>query len=338
MNDDVATTLARASRVARRLSGGLSRRVKTVVSRSSRADQGGRSVVGGDSDAGGIAVETPPTTTDDAPKPAPDPAQEAEQVRKTSRGVAAELKEVTAARARLRQERLSLQRLLGEQHGKSVMPRLKVEKTNGTASFVVGQRMMQRTYRRGLDPAAGLDEVGTVLGNPEATGQFARGHGVPTAAEGASHPERTTDPENDVAFIVHAFKGEVGLLEVRGPHGVRHFDTSGEDVGDIRPAATYDPALQRAEPFEDVCTWSRVLSAAIPRPYAQVVFRPAGDSVVLDHIDVDPDRIPVLTPAWDERLGAYFDSAYSRFLLQPYRAGALANRVPGGTFTYEEGA
>ena len=57
----------------------------------------------------------------------------------------------------------------------------------------------------------------------------------------------------------------------------------------------------------------------------------------VESVDVDPDRVPVLTSEWDRRLGSVFDGAYARFLLQPFRRGGLDNRVPGGTFTFEEG-
>jgi hypothetical protein len=210
---------------------------------------------------------------------------------------------------------------------------MRVEKTNGTASFVAAQRMMQRVHRRALDPLAGIDGVGAEIGprNPEGAARFARSHGVPVAVDLPGGAARES-----ARVLVHAFKGKVGLVEVHGPDGVRHFDAEGEDPGDIRPAVTYAPDLPRPEPFEQIVEWSARLSRRIPRPYAQLTFAAIGDSVGVEAIDVDPDRLPVLTPEWDERLGSVFDYAYSRFLLQPYRAGGLANRVPGGIFSYQE--
>jgi hypothetical protein len=192
---------------------------------------------------------------------------------------------------------------------------------------------MQRVHRRALDPLAGLDGVGAEIGphNPEGAARFARSLGVPVTRD--LPPGSTGDA---MSVLVHAFKGKVGLVEVHGPSGVRHFDADGEDPGDIRPAVTYAPDLPRPEAFDDVLRHSVRLSRRIPRPYVQLAFVTRDGSAALDRIDVDPDRLPVLTPEWDERLGSVFDYAYSRFLAQPYRAGGLANRVPGGIFSYQE--
>lgn len=248
------------------------------------------------------------------------------EVRTASATAAQELDELTAERDRLREERLALQQELGAQHGERVLPRLKVEKTNGVPSLVVGQRMMQRIHRRADDPTAGLDGVGTVFADHAGTARFARSHGVPVVEEGAP-----ADP----AVVVHAFKGEVGLVELRGPDGARHLTADGTDAGDVRPATTYDPELAVPAGLKELCAWSAVLSAAIPRPYVQLVWT-ADAEPRLVRVDVDPDRVPVLVPEWDRRLGTAFDEGYARMLLEPFRAGGLDNRVPGGTFSYEE--
>lgn len=255
---------------------------------------------------------------------------ELRQVRAQTRAAEAEHETLLAERDRLRQERLRLQEELGAQHGKRVMPRLKVEKTNGVPSFVVGTRMMQRVYRRGEDPAAGIDGLGSLLADPAAVARFARSHGVPVLQDASQAPNA-----QDGAVVVHAFKGEVGLVEVRGPGTVRHLTADGSDPGDVRPAAAYDPDLPVPEGLPQMCAWSQILSAHLPRPYVQIAWSP-GAPPRLQRLDVDPDRIPVLVPEWDERLGRVFDGAYARFLLQPFRRGGLANTVPGGTFTYEE--
>jgi len=258
---------------------------------------------------------------------------EARQLRRARRDAKALLEALTLERDRLRAERLEAQRALGAVHGEQFWPLMKVEKTNGTASFVAAQRMMQRVYRRAPDPQAGLDGVGAEIGpgNPEGAARFARSHGVPVASD---LPYGSTRDAARVA--VHAFKGKVGLVEVRDADGVRHFDANGEDPGDIRPAATYAPDLPRPEAFDEVVQWSARLSRHIPRPYVQITFAVVDGSAAMERIDVDPDRLPVLTPEWDQRLGSVFDYAYSRFLAQPYRAGGLANRVPGGVFSYQE--
>jgi hypothetical protein len=238
------------------------------------------------------------------------------------------LEDLRAERDALKAERLRLQEKIGLQHGKRVMPRSKVEKTNGVPSLVVGQRMMQRVHRRAPNPTRGIDDSGAVFANPERTADFARSHGVPVPSTKATEAARQV--------IVHAFKGDVGLVEVRSAGLVRHFDGERNDPGDIRPGAEYGPEIDAPTAFTDLCTWSGRLSRYIPRPYVQVCWREDADGVTLDRIDVDPDRIPVLIPEWDRRLGMYFDSAHARVLMQPYRVGALDNRVPGGTFSYEE--
>jgi hypothetical protein len=202
-----------------------------------------------------------------------------------------------------------------------------VEKTNGVPSLVVGERMMQRIQRLAPDPLAGLDGVGEVFADREGTARFARSHGVPVVDADHGVDEHST-------VIVHAFKGQVGLVELRGPGGFKHMTADGEDVGDVRPAVAYDPQLPEPEGLSDMCSWSGLLSRHIPRPYVQVHW--VDGPPRLEHVDVDPDRVPVLTPEWDRRLGSAFDDAYARFLLQPFRGGALDNRVPGGTFTDEE--
>lgn len=334
---DVGAKLAQAGRLGRNAARRVGQRVQQVASqvRDHSGSSADEYAVENDEASAGV-VDSKGEGSAQQNRSSVDPAQQLRRVRKSSRTTLAEIKELTAERAQLRQERLDVQQRLGQMHGKSVMPRLKVEKTNGTASFIVGQRMMQRVHRRGLDPRVGLDQVGAVFADEEQTAQFARSHGVPRLTSDGSTASEVR--ENVRECVVHAFKGQVALVEVRGPEGVRHFNASGEDVGDIRAASRYDATAERPEPFADICTWAGVLSDAIPRPYAQLFFTLADDKVGLERIDVDPDRIPVLTAEWDERLGALFDAAYSRVLLVPYRAGALANRVPGGTFTYEEGA
>jgi hypothetical protein len=253
------------------------------------------------------------------------------QVRAQARAAEQELEQLTTERDRLREERLGVQQELGALHGMRVMPRLKVEKTNGDPSFVVGQRMMQRIYRRAPDAVAGLDGVGAVLADPAGTARFVRSHGIPVVDQAEQSPD-----EDGRVVVVHAFKGEVGLVEVRGPQGARHLTADGKDPGDIRPAVPHDPGLEVPERLSDICAWSQVLSAHVPRPYVQIVW--AEEPPRVQRLEVDPDRIPVLTQEWDRRLGALFDGAYARFLLPAFRAGGLDNRVPGGTFRYEEGA
>lgn len=271
--------------------------------------------------------------------PADTPRSEPDTTSRTTRGdraatkkssvhtAQAQLEQLTITRDELRQQRLEIQQVLGAEHGKSVQPRLKVEKTNGTPSFVVSQRMMQRIYGAAKDPRAGLDGVGATFADRADTARFARSHAVPVLDESSAAPE---------AVVAHAFKGDVALVEVRAPEGVRHFEADGTDPGDIRPAATYDPTIAQPEGFDDICAWSKTLSRHVPRPYVQVYWSVTSDGPRLHHLDVDPDRIPALTPEWDKRLGLAFDGAYSRYLKQPFRRGGLANRVPGGTFTPEE--
>lgn len=306
------------------------RRVQRLVPRSDSPDE-----------TEVVEAEVDELVDDQAPPPAstPKPRSELSRLRHEKRAANEELQALTAERDRLRTERLAVQQVLGEQHGKRVLPRLKVEKTNGTASFVVGQRMMQRVHRRALDPIAGLDGVGAVFAadNPHGTATFAASHGVPVrpAHVEPAHSSSSGQPAPG-QVVVHGFKGEVGLVEVHGDRGVRHLDRSGEDPGDIRPATPYDSSLEVPEDLAKICDWASALSAHIPRPYVQLVFARSDGESFLERVEVDPDRIPVLTPEWDERLGAEFDNAYSRFLLQPYRQGGLDNRVPGGTFSYEE--
>lgn len=238
--------------------------------------------------------------------------------------VTSALEQAKGERDALRAQRLEVQETLGAQHGKRVLPRLKVEKTNGVPSFVVGQRMMQRVFRRTEDPAAGLDGVGAVFADRVGTTRFARSHGVPIAADEAAP-----------GLLVHAFQGEVGLVEVVGADGVRHLTPDGNDPGDIRPAVRHDPELPVPEHLAQICAWAGTLSAHIPRPYVQLHWT-TGPDPSLVRIDPDPDRIPVLEPEWDERLGAFFDGAYARFLLQPYRSGGLDNQVPDGAPSDEE--
>ena len=247
----------------------------------------------------------------------------------------AELERLTEQRDELRQQRLALQQELGALQGKSVLPRLKVEKTNGVSTFVVSQRMMQRIYGRGEDPAAGLDGIGTVFADTAETAKYATSHGVPSlAGEGGAEAVGDAEP----TIIAHSFKGAVPLVEVHGPGGVRHFEINGTDPGDIRPAATYDAEIPEPKGLSDIGSWSKRLSRFIPRPYVQIHWTETAEGPRLHHIDVDPDRIPVLTPEWDKKLGLAFDGAYARFLKQPFRRGGLDNRVPGGTFVPEERA
>lgn len=241
-----------------------------------------------------------------------------------------ELDRLTAERDELRQQRLALQQELGARQGKSVLPRLKVEKTNGTPSFIVSQRMMQRIYGRAEDATAGLDGIGTVFADSAETTKYATSHGVPSLED----QDAATEP----TIIAHAFKGQVPLVEVHGPQGIRHFEINGTDPGDIRPAVTYDSSIPEPTGLSDIGSWSKRLSRFIPRPYVQIHWTETSEGPRLHHVDVDPDRLPVLTPEWDKKLGLSFDGAYARYLKQPFRRGGLDNRVPGGTFVPEERA
>ncbi|MCA5892732.1 hypothetical protein LEP48_05110 [Isoptericola sp. NEAU-Y5] len=241
-----------------------------------------------------------------------------------------EVAALDAERTALVEERRRLQRVLGEQAGKSVMSLAKVEKTNGTPSFVAGVRLLQRVHRRAANPAHGIDGAGAIFADPARTEEFVRSHGVPATVAPAA------GPGTGALVVIHAFHGVVGLVELRQGDRVRHLDPAGEDPGDIRPAATYDPEFPAPASLSTLCSWSVTLSSHISRPYVQLIWVEAHDGPVLVAVDVDPERIPVLQPEWDLRLGSLFDSAHARMLLQPYRAGALANRVPGGTFRPEE--
>jgi hypothetical protein len=236
-----------------------------------------------------------------------------------------ELARLDARKAELLEQRRALQRTLGPLVGRDLMPLSRVEKTNGTASFVAGVRMMQRIHRRADDPAAGIDGAGAVFADRARTEQFVRSHGVPLATTEDPGPE-------DRRVVVHAFHGNVGLVEVRSGDGARHVDGDGIDLGDVRPGATHDPDLALPATLAELTGWSATLSDHVSRPYVQVLWRQDGDHLVLEGIDVDPERIPVLTQEQDERLGHLFDTGHARMLKQPYLLGALENRVPGGVF------
>lgn len=227
-------------------------------------------------------------------------------------------------REQLKAERRRLQEELGAQHGKRVLPRLKVEKTNGVPSLVAGARMMQRVHARADDPDSGIDGAGAVFADQVRTEEFVRSHGVPISIDLAAEPD----------VIVHAFQGETPLVELRAGDRVRHVTPRGQDVGDIRPGVRYDPDIPLPGQLDRIVRASRTLSAHVPRPYVQVTW--CAEAALLTGIDVDPRRIPVLTDEWDQRLGKAFDSGHARMLMQPYRAGALDNRAPDGTFRYEE--
>ena len=250
------------------------------------------------------------------------------QVRAVEQQVAdaqTELARLDARKAELLEQRRALQRTLGPRIDRESMPLSRVEKTNGTASFVAGVRMMQRIHRRAQNPAHGHDGAGAVFADAGQTRRFARSHGVPLATDADPGPPARL-------VVVHAFHGTAGLVEVRHGDTVRHLDGDGEDLGDVRPATTHDPTLPLPASLAALTDWSATLSDHISRPYVQVRWRQSGDRLVLDTVDVDPERIPVLVDEQDVRLGHLFDTGHARMLRQPYRAGALENRVPGGVF------
>ncbi len=236
-----------------------------------------------------------------------------------------ELDGLDAEKARLLEQRRELQRVLGERVGRKTQPLSRVEKTNGTPSFLAGVRMMQRIHRLADDPAAGHDGAGAVFASRERTEEFARSHGVPLATEPDPGPE-------DRVVIAHAFHGVVGLVEVRTGGRVRHVDGDGGALGDIRAAIPHDDTIEPPLSLRSVTASSATLSDHVSRPYVQVVWRQDGDRLALAALDVDPERVPVLVEEEDVRLGYLFDGGHARMLKQPYLAGALDNRVPGGTF------
>lgn len=240
--------------------------------------------------------------------------------------VRAQIEAEETTRESLKAERLHLQEVLGAQHGKRVLPRLKVEKTNGVASLVAGARMMQRIHAQAADPSAGIDGAGAFFADAAQTETFVRSHGVRLGL----------DLGAEANIVVHSFKGRTPLIELRRGTSVRHVTPTGEDPGDIRPGVTYDPDIPAPARLGRIVRASRTLSAHVPRPYVQIGWREREDAPLLTGIDVAPDRIPALVPEWDQRLGKAFDSGHARMLMQPFTAGALDNRTPDGTFSYEE--
>lgn len=240
-----------------------------------------------------------------------------------------ELDALDARKAELLEQRRGLQRVMGRTIDRDSMPLSRVEKTNGTASFVAGVRMMQRIHRRAENPAHGFDGAGEVFASRERTEEFVRSHGVPLATEADPGPA-------DRTVVVHAFHGNVGLVEVATGGSARHVDGDGTDLGEVRAAVPHDGSIALPGTLGRLVAWAGTLSAHVSRPYVQVAWRQDGDHLVLDRIDVDPDRIPVLTEEEDVRLGHLFDTGHARMLKQPYLAGALENRVPGGVFDPDE--
>lgn len=237
-----------------------------------------------------------------------------------------ELAAVDREREELKAQRLHLQEVLGAQHGKRVLPRLKVEKTNGVPSLVVGARMMQRVHAKADDPLVGLDGAGSIFGDREQTEAFMRSHGVQLSLDFAGEP----------TAVVHAFKGKTPLIELRREGRVKHVTPRGDDLGDIRAGAEYDPEIVAPDWLGVAVRATSTLSTHISRPYVQFGWRESDEGPLLAQVDVSPERVPVLSDEWDQRLGKAFDRAHARMLMQPYRIGALDNRVPGGTFSYEE--
>jgi uncharacterized small protein (DUF1192 family) len=241
----------------------------------------------------------------------------------------AELATLDAQKADLLEQRRALQRVLGERVGRDSQPLSKVEKTNGVPSFVHGARLMQRIHRLADDPVSGHDGAGAVFASSERTEEFVRSHGVPLTTGADLGPE-------DRVVIAHAFHGTVGLVEVATAGAARHVDGDGADLGEVRPGIPHDGSIALPASLADLTAWAATLSDHVSRPYVQVVWRQDGDHLVLDRLDVDPDRVPVLTEEEDVRLGRLFDTGHARMLKQPYLVGALDNRVPGGTFDPDE--
>ena len=240
----------------------------------------------------------------------------------------AEIERLEARKVELLAVRRDLQRRLGPLVGRESMPLSRVEKTNGVPSFVAGVRMMQRIHARADDPAHGHDGAGAVFADRARTLEFLRSHGVPDAVEEAG-------AAGGRLVVVHAFHGTVGLVEVRQDGSVRHLDGGLADLGDVRPATRHDPELRLPDALPTLVEWAETISGHVSRPYLQVCWTQDGDRLVLDRVDLDPDRLPVLTEEQDVRLGHLFDTGHARMLLQPYRLGALHNRVPGGVFDPE---
>jgi len=305
-------------------------RLRRRVRRTIQAPLGSQTAAFPASTAGarGSSAGTGQTSSSDAEDDIrPGSIEELRGIRAQIAQLEAHLEAADQEREALKAERLHLQQVLGAQHGKRVLPRLKVEKTNGVASLVAGARMMQRVHAKADDPDAGIDGAGAVFTDTERTTAFLRSHGV----------QLPVDLDAQPTVVVHAFKGRTPLLELCAADQLRHLTPAGKDPGDIRPGICYDPDISPPEQLRQMVGASQTLSAHIPRPYVQIGWREAVDSTpVLTGIDVNPQRVPAFTPEWDERLGKAFDSGHARMLMQPYRAGALNNRAPGGTFSYEE--
>ena len=256
---------------------------------------------------------------------------EARQLEERVEAAQAELDALDAQKAELLEQRRALQRVLGERAGRASQPLSRVEKTNGVPSFVHGARLMQRIHRLAEDPAAGHDGAGALFASRERTEEFVRSHGVPLTTGTDPGPE-------DRVVVAHAFHGAVGLVEVRSGGAGRHVDGDGADLGDVRPGLPHDASIPLPAALRDLTAWAGTLSDHVSRPYVQVVWRQDGDRLALEGLDVDPERLPVLTEEEDVRLGHLFDTGHARMLKQPYLAGALDNRVPGGTFDPDEQA
>lgn len=220
----------------------------------------------------------------------------------------------------LRQKRLNLQRSIAKANGKQMIQRTAIERTNGVPSFFVDQRMFQRIYSKAPNGKVGIDGIGRFFRDWSKVRHFVESHSLDISIRNLA------DLKRPLAIVVHSFNGIVGMYELRQGNKYKHLSAQLEDLGNIRPAVTYDEGVSTAINFDEISRQCEIISSNIPRPYVQIAYMCRGSIIQLEEIDVMPKTIPILSPEYDAELGELFDRAHVRIFRDAYRNGRLDNQ------------
>lgn len=122
---------------------------------------------------------------------------------------------------------------------------------------------------------------------------------------------------------IYAFYGQVAdvLLRRVGQHGdtgsisYRFVDADGQELGKVREGHRYDFTIEPPQDLALMVEMARELSLAVPVPFVRVDLYQVPGGVVLGELTPLPGSSETLTREHDRALGAMYDDAEARLLL-----------------------
>jgi hypothetical protein len=134
---------------------------------------------------------------------------------------------------------------------------------------------------------------------------------------------------------LYCFYGAVGLVMVRTTNGsrdrhsfqYRHFDEHGADLGEALIGRNVNRSVPAPLHLDELVEAGRMLSAAIPSPFARIDFYENSDSIIFGEITPRPGGPQRPRPDLDIRLGTLWEEAEARLVNDLAESGSLTPRI-----------